>query len=110
MTKHITWIAAAAALLSMTLHGQAQSVPQARPQGWAVRQSLSDPNARLYNNVKQKLLDGKQVFTFGIYKLDVPLYCESAKHYDYLWFEMQHRTMSFAAVEQMIAALPRAIS
>ena len=104
MTKHMIWLAAAAGLLSLTLHGQSASVAQPRQQGWAVRQSLSDPNVKLYNNVKQKLLDGKQVFTFGIYKLDIPLYCEAAKHYDYIWFEMQHSTMSWDEVRRMILA------
>ena len=30
-----------------------------QPQGWAVRASLNNPSGRLYNNAKQKLLDGK---------------------------------------------------
>ena len=59
-----------------------------------------------YNTVKQKLLDHKQVFAFTVFKLDVPQYCEYAKHYDYAFFDMQHTTMSFADVEQMIAACP----
>lgn len=79
-------------------------------QGWAVRASLNNPNAKLYNNAKQKLLDGKQVFTFTISKLDVKLYCEVAQHYDYIWFEMQHSTMSFRDVEEMLAACPRPIA
>jgi len=108
MKKHIAGMAAAAVILSVAAaRGQGQGAPQARPQGWAVRQSLTDPSARLYNNVKQKLLDGKQVACFTISKLDVTLYCEAAKHYDYIWFEMQHSTMSFKDVETMIAACPR---
>ena len=59
-----------------------------------------------YNTVKQKLLDHKQVFSFTVFKLDVAGYCEYAKHYDYAFFDMQHSTMSFADVEQMIAACP----
>jgi 2-keto-3-deoxy-L-rhamnonate aldolase RhmA len=102
---------AACALLSVALiQGQGQSAPQRREQGWAVRQSLNDPSAKLYNNVKQKLLDGKQVSCFTISKLDVKLYCEASKHYDYIWFEMQHSTMSFRDVEEMIAACPRPIA
>ena len=84
--------------------------PQSQPQGWAVRASLNDPSATLYNNVKQKLLDGKQVACFTISKLDVKLYCEVAQHYDYIWFEMQHSTMSFRDVEEMIAACPRPVA
>jgi 2-keto-3-deoxy-L-rhamnonate aldolase RhmA len=56
--------------------------------------------------VKQKLLEGKQVFSFTQTKFDIPGYCEAAKHYDYTWFEMQHSTVEFKDVEAMIAACP----
>jgi 2-keto-3-deoxy-L-rhamnonate aldolase RhmA len=81
-----------------------------QPQGWAVRASMNNPSARLYNNAKQKLLDGKQIFTYTISRLDVDLYCQVAQHYDYIWFEMQHSTMSFRDIEEMIAACPRPIA
>jgi 2-keto-3-deoxy-L-rhamnonate aldolase RhmA len=87
-----------------------QTAQQPRPQGWAVRQTLNAPNGTLYNNVKQKLLDGKQVTTFAVNRPDAKLYCEAAKHYDYIWFEMQHSTMTFKDVEEMIAACPRPIA
>jgi hypothetical protein len=64
--------------------GQGQSGSQ--PQEWAVRASLNNPNARLYNNAKQKLLDGKQIFGYTISKLDTKLYCEVAQHWDFIWF------------------------
>ena len=51
--------------------------------------------APLYNTAKQKLLDGKQVFSFTQSKFDIQGYCEAAKHYDYTWFEMQHSTLEF---------------
>lgn len=63
---------------------------------------------KLYNTAKQKLLDRKQVFSFTQSKLDIPGYCEAAKHYDYAWFEMQHSTLEFKDVEAMIAACPHA--
>jgi 2-keto-3-deoxy-L-rhamnonate aldolase RhmA len=63
--------------------------------------------APLYNTVKQKLLDGKQVFSFTQSKMDISDYCERAKHYDFTWFEMQHSTLEFADIEKMIAACPR---
>jgi 2-keto-3-deoxy-L-rhamnonate aldolase RhmA len=72
-----------------------------------VKASLDNPSAPLYNTTKQKLFDGKQVFGFTISKLNVKLYCEVAPHWDYIWFEMQHSTMSFRDVEEMIAACPR---
>ena len=56
--------------------------------------------------MKQKLLEGKQVFSFTQTKFDIPGYCEAAKHYDYTWFEMQHSTSEFKDVEAMIAACP----
>ncbi len=62
--------------------------------------------AKLYNTAKQKLLDGKQVFSFTQSKFDPAGYCEAAKHYDYTWFEMQHSTLEFKDVEAMIAACP----
>jgi 2-keto-3-deoxy-L-rhamnonate aldolase RhmA len=61
----------------------------------------------LYNTAKQKLLEGKQVFSFTQSTFDIPGYCETAKHYDYTWFEMQHSTLEFKDIEAMIAACPR---
>ena len=61
---------------------------------------------KLYNTAKQKLLDGKQVFSFTQSKADPAAYCETAKHYDFTWFEMQHSTLEFRDVEAMIAACP----
>ncbi len=70
--------------------------------------ALAQSKAPLYNTAKQKLLDGKQVFSFTQSKFDIPGYCEAAKHYDYAWFEMQHSTLEFKDVEAMIAACPYA--
>ena len=63
---------------------------------------------KLYNTAKQKLLEGKQVFSFTQSKFDIQGYCEAAKHYDYTWFEMQHSTLEFKDVAAMIAACPHA--
>ena len=81
-----------------------QGQPQ---QGWAVRASLDNPNAKMYNTAKQKLFDGKQIYGYTISKLNPKLYCEVAPHWDFIWFEMQHSTMSYRDVEEMIAACPR---
>ena len=70
--------------------------------------AYAQPAKPLYNTAKQKLLDGKQVFSFTQSKFDIPGYCEAAKHYDYAWFEMQHSTLEFKDVEAMIAACPHA--
>ena len=68
----------------------------------------TSPKPKLYNTAKQKLLDGKQVFSFTQSTFDPPGYCEKAKHYDYTWFEMQHSTLEFKDVEKMIATCPDA--
>ena len=65
------------------------------------------PKGPLYNTAKQKLLEGKQVFSFTQSKADPAGYCESAKHYDFTWFEMQHSTLEFKDIEAMIAACPK---
>jgi 2-keto-3-deoxy-L-rhamnonate aldolase RhmA len=61
---------------------------------------------KLYNTAKQKLLDGKQIFSFTQSRFDVEGYCESAKHYDYGWIDMQHGPLDFGEVEKMIGACP----
>src|SRR5437762_13916405 len=64
--------------------------------------------APLYNTAKQKLLEGKQVFSYTQSRFDIAAHCEAAKHYDYTWFEMQHSTLEFKDVEAMIAACTHA--
>src|SRR5271170_2812219 len=71
----------------------------------AIAQDNAAPQ-KLYNTAKQKLLDGKQVFSVTISKPDPQAYCEAAKHYDYTWFEMQHSTLTWADIEKMIATCP----
>jgi len=73
---------------------------------WAPALKAQKP--ALYNTTKQKLREGKQVFSFTQSKFDIAGYCEAAKHYDYAWFEMQHSTLEFKDVEAMIAACPHA--
>ena len=68
--------------------------------------ALAQPAPALYNTAKQKLLEGKQVFSFTQSTFDIAGYCEAAKHYDYTWFEMQHSTLEFKDIEKMIAACP----
>jgi 2-keto-3-deoxy-L-rhamnonate aldolase RhmA len=69
-------------------------------------QGQSAAKPKLYNTAKQKLLDGKQIFSFTQSTMDINGYCEAAKHYDYIWFEMQHSTLEFKDIEAMIAACP----
>jgi 2-keto-3-deoxy-L-rhamnonate aldolase RhmA len=80
----------------------------AQPGTTAVAQNPLPPASKtaLYNTAKAKLLSGQQVFSFTQSKMDIEGYCETAKHYDFTWFEMQHSTLEFADVEKMIAACP----
>jgi 2-keto-3-deoxy-L-rhamnonate aldolase RhmA len=87
--------AAAAAALFLVSQMAAQNPPP----------PIANPG-KLYNTVKQKLLEGKQVFSFTQSTADPAGYCEKAKHYDFTWFEMQHSTLEFRDVEAMIAACP----
>ena len=72
----------------------------------AQNQSPDAAKPELYNTAKQKLLAGRQVFSFTQSKMDPAAYCEAAKHYDFTWFEMQHSTLEFADIEKMIASCP----
>ena len=73
----------------------------------AQQQGQGTPRAKLYNTAKQKLLDGKQIFSFTQFRPDPASYCESAKHYDYAWIDLQHSTLDFGDVERMLAACPQ---
>jgi 4-hydroxy-2-oxoheptanedioate aldolase len=78
---------------------------------WAAAQQGRGPapaKAPLYNTAKQKLLEGKQVFSYTQSKFDIAGNCELAKHYDYTWYEMQHSTLEFRDIEAMIGACPHA--
>jgi 2-keto-3-deoxy-L-rhamnonate aldolase RhmA len=89
-------------LVLLTLAAMAASTAAWAQQGAAP----AGGKGKLYNTAKQKLLDGKQVFSFTQSKFDPAGYCEKAKHYDYTWFEMQHSTLEFRDIEAMIAACP----
>ena len=82
-------------------------VDPGRPWGWAVRAFMDDPTQPLYNITKQKLLEGKQVFSQTITSFDVKAYCDGAAKFDFSRFEMQHATLRFDEIEKMIAACPR---
>jgi 2-keto-3-deoxy-L-rhamnonate aldolase RhmA len=77
-----------------------------RGEGWMVKPYLDPKHLPLYNTAKQHLLDQKQVTSYTISRLDPELYCETRKHFDFIWFEMQHSTMTWADMEKMIAACP----
>ena len=92
MKSGILSLFSAVLLLSMTPGLQAQPSGADKP--------------ALYNHAKQKLLEGKTLFSHTISRFDVDTYCEAAKHYDFTFFDMQHSTLTWADIEKMIGACP----
>jgi hypothetical protein len=45
-------------------------------------------------------------FSYTLSSYNPELYCELRKHFDYIWFEMQHSTMSYDEVRRMLLACP----
>ena len=61
--------------------------------------------ARIYNTVKQKLQQGRQVVGATIGIPDAEVYCAVANSgFDFTWIEMQHSTLSYTDVARMIFA------
>jgi 4-hydroxy-2-oxoheptanedioate aldolase len=66
---------------------------------------LSAQQPRIFNTVKTKLAEGKQVVGGSIQVPDPDTYCAMANAgFDFLWIEMQHSPMSFQDVAHMIMA------
>lgn len=88
--------------------GEVQAVPihEGRPWGWAVKDYMDNPERELFNTAKAKLLAGEQIFSHSISSFDIERYCEEAPDYDYTWFEMQHSTLRYDEVADMVAACP----
>ena len=81
--------------------------PDARGWGWQVKAVMNPATPRpLYNKAKELLLQGKMVSSLTISSFNPDLYCEARKHVDFVWFEMQHSTMSWDEVRRMIIACP----
>jgi 2-keto-3-deoxy-L-rhamnonate aldolase RhmA len=60
---------------------------------------------RYHRRTRQELpFQDKQITSYTIDRYDEAAYCEIAKHFDYIWFEMQHSTMSWDEVRRMILA------
>jgi len=79
----------------------------ARGWGWQVKATMNPATPRpLYNKAKELLLQDKQVTSYTISTFNPDLYCEVGKHYDYIWFEMQHSTMSYDEVRRMLLTCP----
>jgi hypothetical protein len=83
------------------------ATPDARGWGWQVKSLINPSTPRpFYNRAKELLFQDKQITSFTIAVYNPDLYCEVGKHFDYIWFEMQHSTMSFDEVRRMILACP----
>jgi 2-keto-3-deoxy-L-rhamnonate aldolase RhmA len=81
--------------------------PDARGWGWQVKALMSPDTPRpLYNRAKELLLQDKVVTSYTISSFNTDLYCDVRKHFDFIWFEMQHSTMSWDEVRRMILACP----
>ena len=81
--------------------------PDSRGWGYMSKSYVSPDYKRpFYNKAKELLFSDKQVTSYTVSRGDPQLYCEVRKHYGYVWFEMQHSTMSWADIEKMIAACP----
>jgi 2-keto-3-deoxy-L-rhamnonate aldolase RhmA len=81
--------------------------PDARGWGWQVKASINPNTPRpFYNRAKELLLQDKQITSYTISSFNPDLYCEVGKHFDFVWFEMQHSTMSWDEVRRMMLACP----
>ena len=80
----------------------------ARGWGWQVKASVPAGARPFYNKAKELLFEDKQVTSYTISSYNPELYCEIRKHFDYVWFEMQHSTMSWDEVRRMMLACPGA--
>ena len=79
----------------------------ARGWGWQVKASVNATTPRpFYNKAKELLFQDKQVTSYTISSFNTDLYCEVGKHFDFIWFEMQHSTMSWDEVRRMLLACP----
>jgi 2-keto-3-deoxy-L-rhamnonate aldolase RhmA len=75
--------------------------------GWMAKSYVSaNHKGPFWNKAKELLFSGKQVTSYTVSTFDPQLYCEVRKHYGYVWFEMQHSTMSWDNIAKMIAACP----
>ncbi|HEY1302951.1 MAG TPA: aldolase/citrate lyase family protein [Vicinamibacterales bacterium] len=79
----------------------------ARGWGWQVKASINPNTPRpFYNKAKELLFQDKQITSYTVSSFNPDLYCEVGKHFDFVWFEMQHSTMSWDEVRRMMLACP----
>ena len=65
--------------------------------------AFAQQSPRIYNTVKTKLAEGKQVVGGTVSSYDPEVYCAMANAgFDYTWIEMQHSTLTYTQVANMI--------
>src|SRR5688572_13947643 len=83
--------------------------PDERGWGWQVKASINPATPRpFYNKAKELLFQDKQITSYTMSSYNPELYCELRKHFDYIWFEMQHSTMSYDEIRRMLLTCPGA--
>jgi 2-keto-3-deoxy-L-rhamnonate aldolase RhmA len=93
------WLAVCGALL-LFVHAIVEAELKFRPTAIAVPQT-----PRLYNTVKQKLAEGKQVVGGTVSIPDPETYCAVANAgFDFTWIEMQHSPLTYQDVARMLFA------
>ncbi len=71
--------------------------------GTAAQQPAPAATAPLFNTVKQKLKDGKQVVGATVTIPDPDIYCTvAASGFDFTWIEMQHSPLTYQDVARML--------
>ena len=71
----------------------------------SIAQTPAPASPRIFNTVKLKLQQGKQVVGGTVSSSDPDIYCAMAgAGFDYLWIEMQHSPLSYQEVARMIWA------
>ncbi len=68
-------------------------------------QQQTDATGPIFNTVKQKLAEGKQVVGGTVTTADPDIYCAMANSgFDFLWIEMQHSPLTYTDAARMIWA------
>ena len=69
------------------------------------QQRRADAIVPIFNTVKQKLAEGKQVVGGTVTTADPDIYCAMANSgFDFLWIEMQHSPLNYTDAARMIWA------
>ena len=89
----------------LVVFGLAVAIPSLVTTPGAYAQSKEGGSPRIFNTVKLKLQQGKQVVGGTVSSPDPDVYCAMANSgFDYLWIEMQHSPLTYSEVARMIWA------